>query len=229
MVSRRNVVHTIAAAGAAALGARVTDVLSAGAQAGPTPVNFAVPAGACDCHVHVFGDPRRFPLSADRPYTPPPAPVAALRRVLNELHMDRVVIVSPAVYGASNECTLDAIRQLGSRARGIALYLAQTSDAELERLRRYGRWTSSILIWARRPNFATNSVASRSGLNVPPHARRSIFAWKGLRDAGRHRLCGKRSARLPIRRPRANAESFCQRPVTRSVFRRRRISVRPCD
>ena len=25
-----------------------------------------------DCHVHVFCDPRRFPLSPDRPYTPPP-------------------------------------------------------------------------------------------------------------------------------------------------------------
>ena len=135
MVSRRNVLQTMAAAGAAALSGRITDALSAGAHTGATPVNFDMPPGACDCHVHVFGDPRRFPLSADRPYTPPPAPVAALRKVLNELHMDRVVIVSPAVYGNSNECTLDAIRQLGSRARGIALYSAQTSGAELERLR----------------------------------------------------------------------------------------------
>jgi hypothetical protein len=26
-----------------------------------TPVNFAIPAGACDCHTHIHGDPARFP------------------------------------------------------------------------------------------------------------------------------------------------------------------------
>src|SRR5882672_4684121 len=27
-----------------------------------TPVNFDVPAGACDCHTHIHGDPERFPF-----------------------------------------------------------------------------------------------------------------------------------------------------------------------
>src|SRR6185436_11405912 len=35
-----------------------------------TPVNFDVPAGACDCHTHVFGDPARFAFAATRSYTP---------------------------------------------------------------------------------------------------------------------------------------------------------------
>jgi len=35
--------------------------------------------------------------------------------------MDRVVVVQPSVYGTDNACTLDAIRQLGSRARGVAV------------------------------------------------------------------------------------------------------------
>ena len=104
----------------------------------PTPINFRVPPGACDCHVHVFCDPRQFPFSPDRPYTPPPAPVEELRRVLRALHMDRVVIVSPAVYGASNDCTLDAIHRLGSAGRGIALIAPQTPSAERQRLRRGG-------------------------------------------------------------------------------------------
>ena len=34
---------------------------------------FAVPFGACDCHVHVFGKPAEFPFAARRGYTPPPA------------------------------------------------------------------------------------------------------------------------------------------------------------
>jgi predicted TIM-barrel fold metal-dependent hydrolase len=52
--------------------------------------------------------------------------------------MDRVVIVSPAVYGTNNDCTLDAIRRLGSRARGIALVAPQATKAELDKLRRGG-------------------------------------------------------------------------------------------
>ena len=27
-----------------------------------TPVNFDVPAGACDCHTHIHGDPEKFPV-----------------------------------------------------------------------------------------------------------------------------------------------------------------------
>ena len=35
-----------------------------------TPVTFAVPAGACDCHTpHIHGDPARFPFFAGRTYT----------------------------------------------------------------------------------------------------------------------------------------------------------------
>jgi hypothetical protein len=101
---------TLAAPGASALDRRVATMFGCGRQAGTTPVNFQVSARACDCHVHVFGDAKRFPFSPDRPYTPPPAPVAELRRVLRRLHMDRAVVVSPAVYGTNNDCTLDAIR-----------------------------------------------------------------------------------------------------------------------
>jgi len=38
-----------------------------------TPVNFDVPAGACDCHTHIHGDPEKFPFFAGRVYTPEPA------------------------------------------------------------------------------------------------------------------------------------------------------------
>src|SRR5258708_1104764 len=44
-----------------------------------TKVNFEVPAGACDCHVHVFGDPARYPFFAGRTYTPDTATVQELR------------------------------------------------------------------------------------------------------------------------------------------------------
>ena len=151
MVSRRDMLLTLAATGAAALQRRAVAAVSPHGQSSITPVDFPAPAGACDCHVHVFGDPRRFPLSPDRAYTPPPAPVSELRRQLRRLHMDRVVIVSPSVYGTDNECALDAIRQLGGRARGIANIARESSDAELDRLRRGG-------IRGLRLNFETQGV-----------------------------------------------------------------------
>ena len=138
MTSRRDVLLALMAGGAATLGRRVADVLSTGGQSGHTPVNFRVPGRACDCHVHVVGDVRQFPFSPDRPYTPPPAPVDDLRLLHRQLHMERVVIVTPAVYGTNNDCTVDAIRQLGSSARGIALVAPEATAPELDRLRQAG-------------------------------------------------------------------------------------------
>ena len=38
-----------------------------------TAVNFEVPPLACDCHTHIHGDMREFPMSPSRIYTPEPA------------------------------------------------------------------------------------------------------------------------------------------------------------
>ncbi|MBV8588863.1 MAG: amidohydrolase family protein [Acetobacteraceae bacterium] len=103
-----------------------------------TPVNFQVPPGACDCHVHVF-DPARFPYWSGRVYTPPPAAPAELAALERALHVDRVVIVTPSVYGTDNAATLDGIRQLGpDRTRGVAVIDEQTTPAQLDALARAG-------------------------------------------------------------------------------------------
>jgi polyphosphate glucokinase len=86
-----------------------------------TAVNFSVPAGACDCHVHVFGEAAEFPFVAKRGYTPPPASADTLLQLQNTLGLSRVVIVQPSVYGTDNACTLDGMRRLGTeRARADA-------------------------------------------------------------------------------------------------------------
>lgn len=103
-----------------------------------TPVNFDVPAGACDCHVHVFGDPKRYPFWSGRSYTPETASVDDLRQLLKALRLDRVVIVQPSVYGTDNSCTLDGIRELGNRARGVAVIDDKTSDAALDEMGKVG-------------------------------------------------------------------------------------------
>jgi len=76
-----------------------------------TAVDFDVPRGACDCHVHVF-DPAHFPYDSGRIYTPPEASIDDLRNLQTALHFDRVVVVAPSVYGTDNSCTIDAIRRL---------------------------------------------------------------------------------------------------------------------
>ena len=136
MFSRRQVLAMTPLASAAAL--RRTRRVPAGASQPATPVTFSVPPGACDCHTHVFGDPRRFPFTPARTYTPESASVDEMRKLHRALHTTRVVIVQPSVYGTDNACTLDAIRQLGADARGIAVIDEQTTDAALDEMDRAG-------------------------------------------------------------------------------------------
>jgi len=103
-----------------------------------TPVSFQVPKGACDCHVHVFGDPKRFPFAAPRTYTPESAAVEELQALHRTLHLDRVVIIQPSVYGTDNSCMLDALKQIGSDARGIAVINEETSKKSLDDMHRAG-------------------------------------------------------------------------------------------
>jgi len=107
-------------------------------ETGAAQLDLDVPAGACDCHTHVFGDPARFPFWSGRTYTPPPADVAAWEQVHRTLRIDRGVIVQPSVYGTDNRCLLDAISQLGRRARGVAVIADTASAAELDALHRAG-------------------------------------------------------------------------------------------
>jgi predicted TIM-barrel fold metal-dependent hydrolase len=103
-----------------------------------TPIQFDVPERACDCHVHVFGDPGRFPFAASRTYTPESASAAELLAIHRALHIRRVVIVQPSVYGTDNSCTLDAMKQYGSAARGIAVLPSTMRATTLDKLERAG-------------------------------------------------------------------------------------------
>lgn len=149
MLSRR---HGLTAAASLAAAAGLGPAAETARAAGPpnaeptdaaapmirTPVAFDVPAGACDCHVHVL-EPARFPYWDGRVYTPPPAPAADLLALHKALHLDRVVIVTPSVLGTDNAATLDGMRQLGpERARGVAVIDERTSPAELDAMAQAG-------------------------------------------------------------------------------------------
>src|SRR4029450_12312358 len=67
---------------------------SAKAAHPPTPVNFDVPAGACDCHTHIHPDPAKFPFFAGRVYTPELASPEEMTALHKALRMERAVIVT---------------------------------------------------------------------------------------------------------------------------------------
>ena len=106
-------------------------------DAGRRPA-LAVPPGACDCHIHVFGPRQRFPLAADLAYTPAEAPVEAYLTVRRRLGIERTVVIQPSAYGADNTCTLEAVAQLLPNARGIAVVDPAIPDAGLEQLHNAG-------------------------------------------------------------------------------------------
>jgi predicted TIM-barrel fold metal-dependent hydrolase len=132
-LTRRRMLSHIGAAGVAGVALRVGAGLAAAPSTVKTPVNFDVPRGACDCHVHIF-DPARFPYFSGRLYSPPEASIDDLRALQSALHFERVVIVTPSVYGIDNSCTVNAVRQLGARARGVAVIDKSISAAALDEM-----------------------------------------------------------------------------------------------
>ncbi|PYQ97509.1 MAG: hydrolase [Acidobacteria bacterium] len=188
MLSRRDALLGAAVAGVAAFVRRPT-TLSAKASQPATPVDFDVPAGACDCHTHIFGDSRRFSFTPSRAYTPETASIEEMRALHRTLHTDRVVIVQPSVYGTDNACTLDAIRQLGSDARGVAVIDDKTPDAALDKMARGGIRGIRVNLEAagltdpaagrRRLQAAIQRVKSRTW-HVQVYTRLSVI--KGLED-----------------------------------------------
>ena len=103
-----------------------------------TPVNFDVPAGACDCHSHIHADPAKFPFYPGRVYTPEQASPEEMSALHKALHIERVVIVTPSVYGPDNSASLFGIKARGPTARGVAVIDDKTSESDLDALQQAG-------------------------------------------------------------------------------------------
>jgi predicted TIM-barrel fold metal-dependent hydrolase len=101
-------------------------------------VNFDVPAGACDCHTHIHGAPEKFPFFAGRVYTPEPASPEEMSALHKALHIERVVIVTPSVYGTDNSATLFGMKARGATARGVAVIDDKTPESDLDRMQQAG-------------------------------------------------------------------------------------------
>ena len=94
----------------------------------------ALPPGAADCHMHVFGPFERYPLATTRAYTVPEAPLALHERMKADVGLERTVVVTPSGYGADNRATLAALRELGPRGRGVAVIHPRIASIDLQRM-----------------------------------------------------------------------------------------------
>lgn len=96
------------------------------------------PAGACDCHFHVFGPQSRFPFVEPRPLDAEDCPIEELLALQRRLGLERGVVVQTLLYGDDNACLLDALARHPDRLRGVACVGATATDAELEALTAQG-------------------------------------------------------------------------------------------
>ncbi len=109
------------------------------ANATTNPPRRRAPAGACDSHFHIFGPYGRFPLSDDRPYTPPPALIAHYLDMAGTLGLTRRVVVQASVSGTDNAVTLDAVAQLGrADTRAVVVVEPDAPEARLREMAEQG-------------------------------------------------------------------------------------------
>src|ERR1700692_4616192 len=148
MLTRRGVLLASIAAGVTMPN---RDALAKASQPS-TPVNFDVPAGACDCHTHIHGDPEKFPFFAGRVYTPDLASPEEMSAQHKALRIERVVIVTPSVYGTDNSATLFGMKARGASARGVAVIDDKTPESDLDAMEKAG-------IRGIRLNLATGGVS----------------------------------------------------------------------
>jgi predicted TIM-barrel fold metal-dependent hydrolase len=151
-LTRRAILAGGAMAGVSGLFNRVVYATASQPQ---TKVTFEIPPGATDCAVHVY-EPKRFPYWEGRSYTPEPATLAELRQILQTLKLERVVVVQATSYGTDNTCVVASIRELGNRARGVAIIDEKTPEASLDEMHRAGVRSVRLTL----NNLATTDLAA---------------------------------------------------------------------
>jgi len=126
-------------AGAGAVAAAVPALSGAAEElwsSGSNPLTFNLPAGAVDCHMHIYDD--RFPSAPGTTLRPPNASIEQYRKVQARLGVQRNVVVTPSTYGTDNRCTLDALKRFGPNARGVAVVATSVTDAQLAEMHAAG-------------------------------------------------------------------------------------------
>jgi 2-pyrone-4,6-dicarboxylate lactonase len=104
----------------------------------PHPPKIPFPAGACDCHAHIFGPQAQYPLLPQTHFVPHENPLADYVRMLRTLGCERGVLVQPSVYGTDNSLIAEALQSRTFDLRAVAVVAEDISDRDLESLHAAG-------------------------------------------------------------------------------------------
>jgi 2-pyrone-4,6-dicarboxylate lactonase len=105
----------------------------------PHPLEFPMPPGAIDAHMHVIGPFDKFPLSPKSQYQPFPCPWQEQKDVLcGKLGFWGFVVVQATCHGTDNRVVIDACEHMEGRAAGVAAVEENVSLEELKRMHAAG-------------------------------------------------------------------------------------------
>jgi len=151
------------------------------------------PAGATDCHAHVFGPQQKFPYVANAGYIPPDALTSDYVSMLKNNGCDRGVLVQPSVYGTDNSAMVDALRSGLHALRGIAVVAADVSDRELEDLHAAGVRGVRINLAS-----ATEGLTLADGERLAPRLKARGWHLQFYLDLSKMPEAEAQLARLPV-------------------------------
>jgi 2-pyrone-4,6-dicarboxylate lactonase len=124
---------------------QTTPMRPAGSNTRP---RFALPAGACDTHFHVF-EPG-YPHVPDPLYTFPEGTLAQYLELAGFLGFERMVYVQPTFYGTDNRLALEVLRRVGAdRCRAVVRVEEDIAEAELDRYHALGVRALRLDLFAR--------------------------------------------------------------------------------
>jgi 2-pyrone-4,6-dicarboxylate lactonase len=113
-------------------------ILTQGPDPHPKAPRLAVPPGACDTHIHLFGPSEKYPFAPDSPYISRDSLPETNIALQDKLGLARAVIVSGGGYGRDYRLMADTLARFPDRFRGVALMPEDTSASEFARLTRLG-------------------------------------------------------------------------------------------
>src|SRR2546428_12377355 len=98
-------------------------------------MRITVPRGACDTHTHFYDE--KIP-GAPGTFLPGNFAVKEYRELQKRLGLERVIVVQPNAYADDNTVTVNALKELGKGAKGVAVVKPGVQDTEPERLTKAG-------------------------------------------------------------------------------------------
>jgi predicted TIM-barrel fold metal-dependent hydrolase len=127
----------------------------------------ALPPATVDCHAHIFDKFERYPLAAERRYSPPICSREAWLALHASLGVERGVQVHGSPYGFDNSITVDFLREYPGRFLGVAAIRPEISEEQLKRLDACGFRAARLM--DQFPSGATTAMLEAIARRIAPY------------------------------------------------------------